>query len=380
MAGGRLRTDRSLGIPFDLGASWIHGTTANPVTALAAAAKAPTRELDFDCVAAFDEGGRRWSPAEFATAQAAYDDLLERLVGHGENGVPFATTLAAVEPNWHKDRLRSFFTSGYLTFDTGDLDQLSSTLYEEGEEFDGPEVVMTDGYDRIAQHLAAGLDIRFEHPVQGIEHARDIVTVLGGGRRFEAPHVVLAVPLGVLKAGTIAFAPELPAAKQNAIASVGFNAVDKFLFVWNDTFWDDTDFLVYTSSRPDLFNYFVNMNALRPRSNALMTFAFAAEARASESRSDREMTALVTAHLRDMYGPAVPEPAALRRSAWATDPFTLGSYSFTSVGTRMQHFDELAASAGRVHFAGEHTHRAYFSTVHGAYLSGLRAAKEVLAE
>ncbi|HNL07866.1 MAG TPA: FAD-dependent oxidoreductase, partial [Chitinophagales bacterium] len=30
--GGRLRTNRSLGIAFDEGASWIHGTDGNPIT------------------------------------------------------------------------------------------------------------------------------------------------------------------------------------------------------------------------------------------------------------------------------------------------------------------------------------------------------------
>ena len=32
LIGGRLRTDRSLGVAFDLGASWIHGVDGNPIT------------------------------------------------------------------------------------------------------------------------------------------------------------------------------------------------------------------------------------------------------------------------------------------------------------------------------------------------------------
>mgnify|MGYP000364283309 CR=1 FL=1 len=72
------------------------------------------------------------------------------------------------------------------------------------------------------------------------------------------------------------------------------------------------------------------------------------------------------------------DPKAVLRSSWAADEHTLGSYSFTATTTDMQQFDDLAAPAGRVHFAGEHTHRDYFSTVHGAYLSGQRVAKEIL--
>ena len=41
--------------------------------------------------------------------------------------------------------------------------------------------------------------------------------------------------------------------------------------------------------------------------------------------------------------------------------------------------DHLAQPVdGRLFFAGEATNRQYFGTVHGAYLSGVRAAKELL--
>ncbi len=376
--GGRLRTDRSLGVPFDLGASWIHGTDGNPVTDLAAAAGAPTQELDFDDRTAFAEDGTPWSSRQVDAAEAAYDELLARLVDEGSPDRSFADVLSVTEPDWFDDPLRAFFTSSYLTFDTGDLDRLSSTLYDEGEEFGGPEVVLSDGYDRIALHLAAGLDVRLGRPVQHIDRREDTVVVTAGDERLSASDVVVAVPLGVLKAGAITFDPPLPADRAAAIAAVGFNAVEKFLFVWDDTFWDDTDFLLLTAQRRDVFTFFVNLNALRPGANALMTFAYGAEARASGTESDEALIELVTANLRRMYGPEVPVPVAMRRSSWSTDPFTFGSYSFTAVETRLEHFDELARSLGPLHFAGEHTHREYFSTVHGAYLSGRRAAEQVL--
>jgi monoamine oxidase len=192
-----------------------------------------------------------------------------------------------------------------------------------------------------------------------------------------ASAAVVTVPLGVLRAGAVNFEPPLDEARQDAIDGVGFNCVDKFLFVWDEAFWDDTDLIVYTPERSDLFSYFVNGEALVPGSAALITFAYADEARASEGRSDDEMVELLMAHLTDVYGPDIPRPTAMRRTSWGTDPFTFGSYSFPSVTTEMEHFDELAAPHGRVHFAGEHTSRDYFGTVHGAYLSGLRAADEI---
>jgi monoamine oxidase len=375
--GGRLRTDRSLGVAFDLGASWIHGVDGNPIADLAAAAGATTVVLDFGNVAVYDEGGTQRSIDEFEQAEAEYEALLETVAREGDDAVSFADVMADVAPHWFDDRLRAFFTSTYLTFDAGDLDQLSSTLHGEGEEFGGGEAVVADGYDRIAGHVGAGLDVRTDTAVSAIDATGELVVVTAGGLRLAADDVVVAVPLGVLKARKIEFLPPLTDLHLEAIDGVGFNAVDKFVFAWDEAFWDDVDFIVYTPSRHDVFTWFANVNRLVPGANALMTFAYADEARASERSADEQVIELAMTHLRDIYGDEVPEPTAMLRSAWVTDPFTLGAYSFTATTTEMDHFDQLATPAGRVHFAGEHTHRDHFSTVHGAYLSGVRAAAEI---
>lgn len=69
----------------------------------------------------------------------------------------------------------------------------------------------------------------------------------------------------------------------------------------------------------------------------------------------------------------IPAPTAMRCAEETPLP---GGYR---IGSTPAMRDHLAASVGnRVHFAGEATHRAAYRTVHGAYLSGLRAAKDVL--
>ena len=44
--GGRIYTDRSWGVPVELGASWIHGVENNPIAALAAAKGITTQATD----------------------------------------------------------------------------------------------------------------------------------------------------------------------------------------------------------------------------------------------------------------------------------------------------------------------------------------------
>lgn len=376
--GGRVRTDRSLGVPFDLGASWIHGTEANPVTELAEASGAVGVVLDDESVAAYRADGRPWSDADYAEAWGRVGELLSEVTEQGRPGASVARTLDRVAPGWGDDPLVQILLANFVTFDNGDLDQLSSELLDEGEEFGGPELFMVEGYDLVVDHLATGLDIRLGHPVDRIHATDGGIEVTSGSRRFAADSAVVTLPLGVLQAGAVTFDPPLPDAKLDAIASVGFSAVAKYLFTWPRPFWDDTDLILVSAQPPDIFTMFVNLERHRPGSNALMTFAFADEARAADERPDEELTGLVTERLRAVYGPEVPPPSAMRRSRWVSDPFTRGAYTFMSVHTRPEHFDTLASAAGRVHFAGEHTHRHYFSTVHGAYLSGLRAAREVL--
>src|SRR5688572_20933263 len=74
----------------------------------------------------------------------------------------------------------------------------------------------------------------------------------------------------------------------------------------------------------------------------------------------------------------LPEPDGWLVTRWAADPFALGSYSFLPPGATPDDRKALAAPVGdRLFFAGEATSVEYPATVHGAYLSGRRAAAEV---
>jgi monoamine oxidase len=184
--------------------------------------------------------------------------------------------------------------------------------------------------------------------------------------------------LGVLKSGNIQFTPNLPSFKQNAIEKVGMNCVNKFLLTWDSAFWDDVQYISYTPEIRDKFNYFLNVKKFHPTSNALMTFAFAEEARKTETLSDQEVIDEIMAHLKAIYGSGIPSPTHFLRSRWQANENAFGSYSYPIVGTEMPHFDQLAEPLNnQVFFAGEHTEKDYFSTVHGAYLSGMREADRI---
>lgn len=71
-------------------------------------------------------------------------------------------------------------------------------------------------------------------------------------------------------------------------------------------------------------------------------------------------------------------PRAVLRTAWWSDPFVRGSYSHLGLhGTRADRAQLAQPVTERLVFAGEATEPDYPSTVHGAILSGRRAADQI---
>lgn len=378
--GGRLKTNRSLGVAFDEGASWIHGTAGNPITSLAQQAGMNTAFTDDESILAYDIGGVLHSDSNFSDTEDKFYTVLETLKNNGSSTKSFETVFNELYPTYCNDRLWKFFLSTYLTFDTGDLNMLSSLLYNEGEEFGGEERISVNGYDTIPSYLAIGLNIQLNQKVTKIDYSNTKILVSHNGTVTEADYVLVTVPLGVLKANKIDFVPSLPNTKQNAIQKVGVNCVNKFLLTWETAFWDDEQYICYTPDIKDKFNYFVNVKKYQPTVNALMTFAYADKARQTENMTDQQIIEEIMTHLRDIYGNNIPYPKNILRTKWQTNEYSYGSYSYTAVGTEMRHFDDLAEEIDdKIFFAGEHTEIDYFSTAHGAYLSGIREADKIIA-
>ena len=64
----------------------------------------------------------------------------------------------------------------------------------------------------------------------------------------------------------------------------------------------------------------------------------------------------------------------LAESAWAREPYSLGSYSYGCPGAQASRATLAASVDEKLFFAGEHCSPHDFSTAHGAYRSGVTAA------
>jgi monoamine oxidase len=71
--------------------------------------------------------------------------------------------------------------------------------------------------------------------------------------------------------------------------------------------------------------------------------------------------------------------APIAVSSWARDPYARGSYSYAKPGHSPARVALATPVDGRLFFAGEACSKHDFSTAHGAYRTGIRAAEDAMA-
>ena len=393
VAGGRIRTDTSLGAPVDLGASFIHGTKGNPLVALASRFGAATYDINQEEELYVNAAGGTVSSAIIKQAQREYRAVVKRLLAI-QNGLSQDRSIGSVSGALIK-RIRqrrgaaigdmvNFLVRSEIGIEFGaDLNQMSLKYFDEDEAFSGSDLLLKPGYLSLIDGLAQGLDIRFNQLVRGISWSSSGVGVTTESGVFDADRVVITLPLGVLKRGDIEFSPGLPTAKANAIAKLRMGALNKTYFKFPTAFWrtreDSIGFIgnVGARSSTQIPEYHTLDQALGVP--ILFGFTAGAQARRFEQLDLSTIRAASMASFRKIFGNSVPDPEAVVQTRWSSDPYSYGSYSYISVGAKPEYYDTLARPIdNRVFFAGEATHRTYPGTVHGAYLSGIREANRVV--
>lgn len=125
--------------------------------------------------------------------------------------------------------------------------------------------------------------------------------------------------------------------------------------------------------------FYLFWNCIKTSGKPVLVALMAGEsAHYAEASSNDQLVKEVTERLASMFAPEpVPLPLETIVTRWRRDPFARGSYSYVGPKTQAGDYDVMARSHGPIHFAGEATCGTHPATVHGAYLSGLRAAAEV---
>jgi monoamine oxidase len=377
--GGRVWTDRSLGSPVDLGASWIHGERGNPLTRLARDHEIETVSTEGGDELVWDEDGTRFTAAELAAAYEAHEAIVETAEESAEDldeDVSLADAFEEeLDAEGKEERLIRYLWSSAIEGDFAeDLSRVSLAAFAESGAFPGGDRIFPDGYHQIVEVLADGLDIRTEFIVERIRHDDDGV-IVEGEEELRGSHAVVAVPLGVLASGAIEFSPRLAARKRAAIRRMKMGSVCKVALRFDRPTWPDATFLGYASRRQGEFPAFFNFGE-HTGGPVLVGYVAGQFARALEALPDREVQDRAMRVLTTMV-PDIGEPRGMVVTRWGQDPYAHGAYSTIPVGTDLDDYAALAAPVGRLAFAGEATYRAHPATVHGAYLSGIAAANQI---
>jgi len=394
----------SKGVEADLGASWIHGpSNANPIKKLATLEGVKLFATNFDDMQVAESNGALLKTSQIDSGWTAYNTLLKAAKKGLTTDKSLQQAILSSSATANATLLRPIVQFNIATdveFDYGPLDQMSAKFYDNEEEYvaDTDDTLIVEGYDRLVNRVAAlprALDVRLNHVVthvvnQPTNTSCRVLVITKSQGSLCAQYVVSSLPLGVLKKKSVVFSPVLTAAKQGAISRVGLNVVNKVVVAFNRTFWPDKLFFGMLPSNDTtgqknrgLLTFFLNGKKAGGSLNALVGYIVGSAAPASELMSDDAIKSTFLSNLRTILGSSAVDSARVTgfvRTAWGSDVYAGGSYSFFASGQLTTDFKTLATEeyAGRLRFVGEHTSPAYRGTVHGAYNTGVSVGTALL--
>lgn len=365
--GGRAHTIPAAGDVIDLGCEWLHSADRNCLVPLA-------RELGL----VVDEGRPDWgghvgrgfpkrAQAEFRAASEAFWNALEEAAQTG-GADRAASTFLPADGRWNG--LIQAISTYYNGVELGqvsivDLDRYEDTMVN---------WTVREGLGALIATAATGLPVVFDCAAERIDHSGPRVKIETTRGTLEAGAAIVTLPTPHLAHETLSFHPALPD-KVAAAAALPLGLADKIFFEVVDSA-DLPRGHVYgrvDSAETISFDLF-------PRGRNFVTgYVGGAFARRLEKEGPVAVEAEARRQLGGMLGAGVQSKLRfLHATAWDRDPFARGAYSHALPGEADAR-DKLAAPVdGRLFFAGEACSRHRFSTVHGAWETGLKAAKDYL--
>lgn len=368
--GGRAHTLRVRSdLPLDLGCGWVHSADRNPLVPLLA-----RKGVEFD------RSEPPWSKKPLNEGFDA-DDYMGMLKAQADLDARLAD--AALQP---QDRRAADFLDRRSRF-TPLLEAIST--YYNGAEYGLVSVQDYDAYEdtgvnwRVADGYGAAIAlltdralvvpgcavrlVRHEGTELSVETSRGVITTRA---------VVVTTPTPTIAGEHLRFFPRLPD-KADAATGLPLGLADKvFLRLEEPEAFPREAHAFGRTDRTETGSYH-----LRPFGRPYVEAFFGGRhARALEQAGEGARVAAAIDELAGLFGERVRRTVKpLVETAWAADPWAMGSYSHALPGCVSARAALAEPVDDRLFFAGEATSRRAYSTAHGAWETGLRAADEVLA-
>ncbi|CAN1127565.1 Lysine-specific histone demethylase 1 homolog 1 [Linum perenne] len=404
--GGRVKTMRLKGgdgveAAADVGGSVLTGINGNPLGVLARQLGLPLHKVRDNCPLYLPDG-KAVDPEIDTKVEVSFNKLLDRVCKLRQAmieevksaDVNLGTALEAFRHAYKvaEDRQERMLLNWHLAnleyANASLMSNLSMAYWDQDDPYEmgGDHCFIPGGNETFVKELAKDLPIFYDRVVESIRYGVDGVLVDAGGQEFRGDMVLCTVPLGVLKKGSIEFIPELPLRKRDAIQRLGYGLLNKVALLFPYDFWGgDIDTFGHLTEDSNMRGEFFLIYSYSSVSGGPLLIALVAGDAAVkfETMSPVESVRRVLQILRGIFHPkgiVVPDPVKSICTRWGQDRFTYGSYSYVAVGSSGDDYDLLAESVGdgRVFFAGEATNKQYPATMHGAFLSGMREAANML--
>jgi monoamine oxidase len=367
--GGRAWTTGIAGMPLDLGCGWLHSADRNPLVALAEAAGFSVDRVE----SAWREQYRNlgFSREEQHAAWQAWTDLEERLDRQPPPSDRVADALVpGNEWNAYLEALSGYINGAQLAeVSAGDYlayDRASTAVNWR----------VREGYGALIAGLLPPVALRMSTPVTAIAHDGRRVRLTTRDGTIEAAAAIVTVSTHVLAAGAIRFAPPVDH-HLDAAARLPLGLADKMFLALADGHGLEPDTHLIGDPRSATTGSYYIMPFGRP---AIEVYFGGDGAEAMEAAGLAAAFDFAADQLAALLGSAIRgKLSLLAGSCWRRTDHVGGAYSHALPG-HVSSRELLARPVdGRLFFAGEATHPSDFSTAHGAWESGLRAAEEVLA-
>ena len=367
--GGRAFTDTVTGFPLDLGCGWLHSADRNPWAEIA---RAQGRTIDKTPP---PWSGRRslnikFPPEEQKAYRAAMAAFFERVSAAAKRPDRPAAELLTPGDRWNGlIRAVATYISG------AELERVSTHDLENYDDTQENWRVV-EGYGTTVAAHAANAPVKLNCPVRAIDHSGKRVAVDTAQGTLSAERVIVTLPSTVLGEETVRFFPALPD-KVEAARGLPLGLADKLFLALDraEEFESESRLFGHTDRSATATYHF------RPFGRPLIEVYFGGDhAWHLEQGGEKAFFDFAASELADLLGrDFVKRIKPAQMHLWGSDPFARGSYSSALPGQAGCRPALAAPVDNRLFFAGEATSVHDYSTAHGAYNTGLRAADEMLA-
>jgi len=384
--GGRAVTDSTtFGFPFDQGAQWIEAGKTNPAMAILREANAKPildRQEQTLYLAGTELPKEEYARFEkiAVTASRKIAEALRKPPPMSSLGVtpgkdPDVIVGRLLVPQDALERL-AYALVGPLEagVENNELSARDFTRQPDAE----PQYSVAEGLGALIARWGAKVPVKLATRVVRVDSTGTQVQIVTTNGELNARTVIVTVPTGVLAAGPFGFAPQLSAAKREAIAQLPMALYNKIALSFAHKAIDAPAGRSVSglTRKGQAFDAIV-----RPYNrDAAVVFVGGAHARELEEQGGGAAASFALSAMAEIYGDELRGLVAHSHATrWGKDPFARGSWSMAIPGRAEARLVVAQPHHDRVFFAGEATDPVWATRVGGAYASGLRAAREALA-